>query len=90
MAEDKTIVNRSTSPVVEAEVVAENKPMDFSSAIAEVVKGNKITKLEWGNKDIYGHLNTTNYHLTLHKEDGVDYDWIISEGDLIGKDWVLV
>lgn len=60
--------------------------MDFPNAMRLIIEGKKITKLEWGDKNLYGIL--ANGLLMLHKEDGF-HTWVISEGDLIGKDWVL-
>jgi len=62
--------------------------MDFPSAIKEVIAGKKITKLEWNNKSIYGELRDG--LLMLRKEDGKYYQWIISEADMVGDDWVIV
>ena len=57
----------------------------------KVIEGRKITKLEWNNRDDYGLL--INGQLCIHKH-GEAHDvfrsWIISEGDLIGKDWVEI
>ena len=61
--------------------------MDFPTIMKAVVAGQSITKLEWMNKDIYGVLKDG--FLMLHKEDGKFYQWMISEGDLQGKDWVV-
>lgn len=74
----------SKSPIV-------TKPIDtmaFPEAIKEVIEGRKITKLEWEDKGYYGFLNRD--VLSLHKPDGKNYQWIVSEGDLLGKDWMVV
>ena len=62
--------------------------VDFPKAIAEVIKGKKITRLEWGNKKEYGFLNAD--ILSLHKSDGKNYQWIVNDGDLLAKDWVVI
>jgi hypothetical protein len=61
--------------------------MSFPDALKEVINGKKITKMEWMNKDIYGIL--ANGILMLHKEDGF-HQWVLSEGDLNGRDWVVL
>lgn len=61
---------------------------DFFDALKAVNSGARITKLEWGNENFYGLLRSG--HLTLHKTDGRFYDWIISDGDLQGIDWVIL
>jgi len=60
---------------------------DFSTAMKKVAEGKKISKKEWGNKDIYGELKDA--RLMLHKESAY-HPWIPSEGDLIGKDWFVI
>jgi len=65
-----------------------DKVMGFAEAIDEVRRGKKITKIEWGNVNLYGFLNEA--RLRLHKADGTLNDWIISEGDIIGNDWMVV
>lgn len=62
--------------------------LSFTQAIEEVLKGKSITKLEWDDKQFYGVLE--NEHLKLYKPDGKSYDWIISEGDMRGDDWVVL
>jgi hypothetical protein len=76
------------SPEGEIKEVKEIKQMDFPNALREVIGGLQITKLEWNNKNIYGLLE--NGKLMLHKDDNKMYQWIISEGDLLGEDWVVV
>lgn len=61
------------------------KELSFPDAIKEL-STSKITKKEWDNPEIYGFLNDGK--LQLHKEDG-NHDWIISEADLLGTDWLL-
>jgi len=56
--------------------------------MAEVVKGKKIHKLEWKDREYYAML--INQTLKLHKPDGKFYEWIISYGDLGGDDYVII
>ena len=63
--------------------------MDFSTAIRKVIDGQKIARVDWkerGSQD-YGVLE--NGFLMLHKTDGF-HQWMVSEGDLLGIDWVVV
>jgi len=76
--------SESMSPVPEVK----EDGIDFPEAISKVIAGNKITKLEWDNKSIYGILKDG--FLMISKEDGTLNQWIISEGDLMGTDWVIV
>ena len=67
---------------------ARRPEMTFSEAIDAIIIGQSVTKLEWDNPDIYGLLKDG--FLMLRKDDGMFYQWIISEGDLMGADWVVV
>jgi len=89
---------KSTSPVIHEEIINKNivedkkefsmKTINFPSAIKELTNGKKIHKLEWKDKNYYGLLDEA--QLRLHKSDGRLYDWIISEGDLLGEDWIIL
>ena len=62
--------------------------MSFPDAIKEVINGKKITRSEWKNPTIYGFLNGD--VLSLHKEDGKNYQWIINDGDVLAEDWFII
>ena len=64
------------------------KRMSFSKAIEEIIKGEKITKLEWKNKDIYGVLK--NGYLMIYLDDKQFHKWLVSDGDIYGDDWIVV
>ena len=66
----------------------EKGSLDFNKAIAAIIGGKKIHKLEWGDKKYYCVLKDG--RLKHHKPDGQFYDWVIQEGDLLGEDWVVV
>lgn len=63
-------------------------PMEFTEALKEVLTGKSITKLEWGDPAYHGILKDE--RLMLHKPDGNYYEWILSEGDLRGDDYVVL
>lgn len=71
------------SPVVEVQV-----SIAFPAAIQAIIDGQKITKLEWGTPEYYGLLKDG--LLMLHKPDDKFYQWIVSDGDLTGQDWVIL
>jgi hypothetical protein len=80
---------QSISPVVDAEV----RPVTylFSDALREVLNGNKITRIAWGNKDIYGIMNGG--ILCLYGGENGDstlHHWTITEGDMTADDWVIL
>ena len=60
--------------------------MDFPDAIREVLKGNRITRIEWGNKD-YGFMKDE--WLTIFVS-GKFHTWLISAGDMEANDWIVV
>lgn len=73
--------------------------MDFSSAIKQVLEGKRVTRLNWGNPEIYllmfmfGNINArvpTGKYLTIHHADGAMHPLYISDGDMLGDDWVVV
>jgi len=61
---------------------------NFSTAMEKVAEGKKISKKEWRSSQIYGELKDGK--LILHKDDNVDYAWVISEGDLLGVDFIII
>ena len=76
------------SPQKVIKIEGEIKTMNFPEAISAIIEGKKITKLEWNDKEIYGVLNDN--ILMLHKKDGIMYNWMLSDGDLLGEDWIVV
>lgn len=78
-------MKKLTSPVIKKQ---EFPPTDFPGALKAVINNRKITKLEWGNNAYYGVLKDG--YLMLHKADDKFYTWIISDGDLLGQDWVVL
>jgi hypothetical protein len=75
------------SPVLKNKVKAEQM-YKFFEALGKVMEGKKVHKVEWEDREYYGHL--LNGVLTLHKPDGKDYNWILSDGDMNGEDWVVL
>ncbi len=64
------------------------KTISFAEAIDEIRRGKKVTKIEWGNAGFYGFLHEA--RLRLHKPDNSLHDWMVSEGDIIGNDWLVI
>ena len=79
----------ASSPTGKETTQTENlKEIGFPKAMDEISKGKKVHKLEWKDKAFYGHLNGE--HLSLHKPDGKNYQWIISDGDMAGTDYIVL
>lgn len=73
--------------------------MDFSTAIQEVIKGKRITRLEWENPEIWlmmyywGTVNPktpAGKYLSIHHADGSMNPLCIKDADLFADDWVVV
>jgi hypothetical protein len=78
---------KSISPT-SLEVIPEPLKIDFFDAMRMVSKGIRVTKLEWGDPEIYVMLHDS--HLSLHKADGRFFDLIVSAGDMLGTDWIVI
>ena len=74
------------SPIPNKKTDSASSGINFYQALELVANGKKVTKIEWGNKDIYGYLKDG--ILTLHKENEKDYHWLVSDGDLAGIDYI--
>ena len=64
----------------------ESITMDFPDAIREIIKGKKVTRIEWGNTD-YGFLKDE--WLSIFRN-GRFHTWLVSEGDMSSQDWIVV
>ena len=69
--------------VVEGEIL-----LSFPEALKSVILHKKIHKLEWKDKSFYGAIDDG--ILKLHKPDGKFYQWILSEEDINGDDYIVV
>ena len=71
------------SPVIKSEKVT----MSFGEALIKATEGERFTKIEWEDTNVYGFIREGVLH--LHKEDG-DHKWIINDGDILGNDYILI
>lgn len=62
--------------------------MKFTEALEQIMLGQLVTKKEWNNRAVHGILKDGT--LLLKKEDGLYYQWILTDGDLHGDDYELV
>ena len=60
--------------------------LSFGEAMDALAKGEKITRLEWKNSD-YGILNDG--WLMISRND-VFHKWLVSDGDILATDWVII
>jgi hypothetical protein len=73
----------STSPIPVRTIMA----LTFPEAMQAVIDGKHISKLEWENKDHFAELR--NGSLMIHLANGW-HTWTVSEGDMMGTDWVTL
>lgn len=85
--EEKQIESKSPVPQ-KSPVITKPREMKFTEIIEHLLTGKKITKLEWKDKNYYAILD--HFILKLHKPDGKLYNWAISEGDIIGTDYIII
>jgi len=78
----------SQSPTPLPQTANDQPKYAFDEAIREVKGGAKITKIEWSNPEYYGLLSGG--FLMLHKPDGKLYQWLVSDGDMLGEDWIVI
>jgi hypothetical protein len=73
--------------------------MNFFDALREVVKGKKITKLEWNDREFYIALFFTERlsndtpagrYLCIRKPGSITQPICVSDGDLLGTDWIVI
>ena len=65
-----------------------DKKMDFCEAMQVIVKGKKVTKAEWKDEKWFAFLYKEDATVALSDPDGQIHSWIISEGDILGKDYI--
>lgn len=77
-------IDAARSPVPQK--VEAVRKMDFRDALAEVIGGHKVTKLEWNDSDVYLFMKDST--LMIHRN-GNDHNLIVSEADIIGDDYIV-
>lgn len=77
-------LKKYTSPVPKKKA---ERMFTFGEAMELVKDGKKITKLEWGTNEEYGFLKDG--YLMIFRSNKF-FIWQVSDGDLLGTDWVIV
>lgn len=75
------------SPLPKKKVIQEPETMTFPEAMEQVIKGKKITRIEWDSREDYGLLKD-GFLLIHNKKDF--HKWMITDGDLLATDWVIL
>ncbi len=61
---------------------------NFYDALKAMMNGKKARKLDWGDAGFWAEMNSG--LLKLHKPDGKLYDFILSQEDIAGEDWIIL
>lgn len=67
--------------------VRDTNLFNFPSAIRMLLQGNKVSKKEWNDVNVFGELKDAVLMLYIG---GAYHPWKISEGDMIGEDFFIV
>ena len=85
MIDTQIIKDEALTPIPRQE--GKSITMNFPDAMREVIRGNKVTRISWANKD-YCFLKGE--WLTIYIKDAF-HTWLISEGDMVdAEDWIVV
>lgn len=74
----------SQSPVFKKK---EPTTLAFPAAIEAVIGGKKVRREEWADAEEFCLLKDN--YLSIHRN-GKFHAWIVSEGDLLAQDWVII
>lgn len=80
-------MNKSQSPLPKVSRKKVELKLSFSDAIKALSGGKKIRRTEWSDLQEYGLLKDN--FLMIHRGDRF-HTWIVSEGDLLSIDWVII
>jgi len=70
------------------QTVKQNKvEMPFHDAVRCMIEGAKVTRVGWENTEEYGYIKDG--FVMIHTK-GKDHRWIISDGDYLAGDWILI
>lgn len=81
------------SPIIKKSIIP---TMTFPDAMAKVIEGKKVSRLEWNDQLEYGYLKDG---LLLIRTQDVDkqgkamyndHKWMVSDGDMLNNDWIVV
>ena len=77
------------SPSRSKEKNGEPEKLTFPQAMEKIIQGFKVHKLEWKNKEWYACKEGG--WLKIHKPPlGTVHQWLVSDGDLLGEDYVVI
>ena len=71
-----------------AKTHTDREQLDWAAACQAIAIGKKVTRLEWGNADICVFLHAGVLH--LRKADTSLHTLLVSEGDIVATDWMVI
>ena len=74
-------------PVVAPSASVQYELLNFNEALEALLEGNRVSKTEWNDKEIWFEMRSARLH--IHKHDGY-HTLIVSEGDIIGQDYFIL
>jgi len=77
------------SPIPQQPIIAP-KTLSFPEAIAQVIDGRRIARLEWrnlGGETDYGFLKDGLLQIFTNNKFN---QWVVSESDMISEDWIVL
>lgn len=86
MEPQEEIMESATSPVPTKKNV--RRLLNFYEALKEVADGKMIFRIDWQSEGVWGLIY--NETLALKKSDGKYYSWVVSLGDMLAEDWVVL
>lgn len=61
--------------------------LTFAGALLAVENKKKVTRVSWGDTNVYMFLHNDRLSIKMH--DGKTYDLILTKADLEGNDWLV-
>lgn len=62
--------------------------LNFYEALERAALGDRIHKKAWNDENIYCLMHEG--RLKIRTQDDQLHDWIITEGDFVGEDWIIL
>lgn len=80
-------ISQSPLPQKEAGSKLVAQMLSFPQAINAIIGGKSVRRKEWSDADEYGVLRDS--FLMIHRA-GKFHTWIVSEGDMLAIDWIII
>ncbi len=61
--------------------------MNFHKALEKALEGSHVTREEWEDRGCYGFFLNGVLHI---RRDFKVHQWVLSDGDVMAKDWEVV